>query len=103
MRIAVTGATGLVGSVLVPHLGGLGHEVIRVVRGARSGNDISWDPARNELDPHAFDGIDAVIHLAGAGIGDHRWTDDYKCELLESRTIGTRLVAEARAAAAAGP
>lgn len=103
MRIAVTGATGLVGSALVPHLGGLGHEVVRVVRGATSGTDISWNPAQRELDPHAFDGIDAVVHLAGAGIGDHRWTDDYKRELLESRTIGTRLVAEACASASDGP
>jgi uncharacterized protein (TIGR01777 family) len=103
MRIAVTGATGLVGSALMPHLRELDHDVIRVVRGTTSGTDISWDPARGRLDPHAFDGVDAVIHLAGAGIGDHRWTDDYKRQLLESRTIGTRLVADAIASATDGP
>ncbi len=93
----------MIGSALVPHLRGLGHDVVRVVRGDAFGSDISWDPARSQLDPHAFDGLDAVVHLAGAGIGDHRWTDDYKRQLLESRTIGTRLVADAIASATDGP
>ncbi len=53
--------------------------------------------------PHAFDGVDAVVHLAGAGIADHRWTDDYKRELRESRTIGTTLVAETIARSTNGP
>jgi uncharacterized protein (TIGR01777 family) len=103
MRVAITGATGLVGSALVPHLGELGHEVVRVVRGHASGTDISWNPADGQIDPRAFDGIDAVVHLAGAGIGDHRWTDDYKRELLQSRVRGTTLVAETIAAATNGP
>ena len=103
MRVAITGSTGLIGSALSTHLSSLDHEVIRVVRGNPSGTDIEWSPSESRLDPHAFEGIDAVVHLAGAGIGDHRWTDDYKREILESRTKGTSLVSEAVAAAENGP
>jgi len=103
MRIAVTGSTGLIGSALVPHLQQLGHEVVRVVRGGATGTDIAWSPSESRLDTHAFEGIDAVVHLAGAGIGDRRWTDDYKREILESRTKSTSLVSEAIAAAENGP
>ncbi len=103
MRIAVTGSSGLIGSALVPHLVATGHEVVRVVRGVTNGTDIGWSPADRRLDPGAFDGVDAVVHLAGAGIGDHRWTDDYKRQVLESRTVGTSLVAEAIASATDGP
>jgi len=103
MRVAITGVTGLIGSALKPHLESLGHEVIRVVRSNPSGTDIAWSPAEGRIDPHALDGIDAVIHLAGAGIGDKRWTDDYKRELLESRTKSTTLISEAIASADDGP
>lgn len=103
MRIAITGASGLIGSALQPQLRAQGHEVVRVVRGHATGTDISWSPAEGRLDAHAFDGIDAVVHLAGAGIADHRWTDRYKRALLESRTRGTTLVAEAIASATDGP
>jgi uncharacterized protein len=103
MRVAITGSTGLIGSALKPHLESLGHEVIRVVRSGPTGTDIVWSPAESRIEPHALDGIDAVVHLAGAGIGDHRWTDDYKRELLESRTKGTTLIAETIASADDGP
>ncbi len=103
MRVAITGVTGLIGSALKPHLESLGHEVIRVVRSSPSGTDIAWSPAEGRIDPHALDGIDAVVHLAGAGIGDKRWTDDYKRELLESRTKSTTLISEAIASADNGP
>ena len=103
MRIAITGVTGLIGSALKPHLESLGHEVVRVVRSNPSGTDISWSPADGRIDPHALDGIDAVVHLAGAGIGDKRWTDDYKRELLESRTKTTTLLSETIASADNGP
>ena len=103
MRVAVTGSTGLIGSALTPHLESLGHEVLRVVRGNPTGSDIVWSPAECRIDTHALDGVDAVVHLAGAGIGDKRWTDDYKRELLESRTKGTTLISEAIAAADDGP
>ena len=103
MRVAITGSTGLIGSALKPHLESLGHEVIRIVRGNPIGTDIVWSPAECRIDTHALDGVDAVVHLAGAGIGDKRWTDDYKRELLESRTKGTTLISEAIAAADNGP
>jgi uncharacterized protein (TIGR01777 family) len=103
MRIAITGSTGLIGSALRPHLESLGHEVIRVVRGTPTGTDISWSPADRRIDTHALDGIDAVVHLAGAGIGDKRWSDEWKRELLESRTKGTSLISEAVASAENGP
>jgi uncharacterized protein (TIGR01777 family) len=103
MRVAITGSTGLIGSALKPHLESLGHEVIRVVRNSPTGNDVVWSPAEGRIDPHALDGVDAVVHLAGAGIGDKRWTDAYKRELLESRTKGTTLISEAIASASGGP
>ena len=103
MRVAITGSTGLIGSALKPHLESLGHEVVRVVRSNPTGTDISWSPAEGRIDTHALDGIDAVVHLAGAGIGDKRWTDSYKRELVESRTKGTTLISEAIAAADDGP
>ena len=103
MRVAITGATGLIGSALKPHLESLGHEVVRVVRSNPTGTDVSWSPAEGRIDSHALDGIDAVVHLAGAGIGDKRWTDAYKRELMESRTKGTTLISEAIASADDGP
>lgn len=103
MRVAITGSTGLIGSALKPHLESQGHEVVRVVRSNPTGTDISWSPAEGRIDSHALDGIDAVVHLAGAGIGDKRWTDAYKRELMESRTKGTTLISEAIASADDGP
>ena len=103
MRVAITGVTGLIGSALKPHLESLGHEVVGVVRSSPQGSDILWSPAEGTLDPEALNGVDAVVHLAGAGIGDKRWTDSYKRELLDSRTKSTTLLAEAMIAAANGP
>ncbi len=94
-RIAVTGSSGLIGTALSRRLTEEGHEVVPVVRRQPNDNEIGWSVKENRIDDNAFDGIDAVVHLAGAGIGDHRWTDDYKRELLDSRTIGTSLVADA--------
>jgi uncharacterized protein (TIGR01777 family) len=104
MNILVTGASGLVGSALVPHLETLGHTVVRAVRREpRGDSERRWDPAAGSLAPGFLDGIDAVIHLAGAGIGDKRWTTDYKREILESRTKSTSLLAGAIAGAAVKP
>jgi uncharacterized protein (TIGR01777 family) len=103
MRIALTGASGLIGTALSRRLTADGHDVVPVVRRPPSDNEIGWSVADNRIDDGAFDGIDAVVHLAGAGIGDHRWTDDYKREILESRTVGTALVANAVATATDGP
>jgi uncharacterized protein (TIGR01777 family) len=62
-----------------------------------------WHPQQGTVDRHALDGVDAVIHLAGAGIGDRRWTPEYKRTLSESRVGPTRLIAEAIAAAPSKP
>ncbi|MFK8023708.1 MAG: TIGR01777 family oxidoreductase [Ilumatobacter sp.] len=95
MRIAITGASGLIGTALTDTLRAGGHEVVPVVRRAPGDNEIGWSVDEKRIDEGAFDGIDGVVHLAGAGIGDKRWTDDYKRELLQSRTVGTALVAQA--------
>ncbi len=103
MRIAITGASGLIGTALSARLKADGHEPVPVVRRAAGDNEIGWSIDDNRIDDGAFDGIDAVVHLAGAGIGDKRWTDDYKREILESRTVGTALVAKAVNEATNGP
>lgn len=103
MRVAVTGSTGLIGSALLPALRAAGHTPVAVVRGVAQPGDIGWDPRAGSIDPAAFVGIDAVVHLAGAGIGDRRWTDEYKREIHDSRTRSTNLLSEALAAVEGGP
>lgn len=98
MKIAVTGSTGLIGTALLPALRADGHDVVRVVRHDPQPADVVWDPAKGTIDVAALNGVEGVIHLAGAGIGDHRWTDVYKREVLESRTLGTQLIATSIAA-----
>ncbi|SNQ48923.1 conserved hypothetical protein [Frankia canadensis] len=94
MRIVMTGSSGLIGSTLVPALRGDGHQVTALVRRPpRAGDEIRWDPAAGRLDAAALAGTEAAIHLAGAGIGDHRWTASYRRELRESRIRGTDLLA----------
>lgn len=98
MRIAVTGSSGLIGSALTPHLRSVGHEVVRLVRRVTVAPDeITWDPAAGTVDLDALEGTDAVVHLAGAGVGDHRWTEAYKAVILGSRVEGTRTIATAMA------
>ncbi|MFM7093334.1 MAG: TIGR01777 family oxidoreductase, partial [Actinomycetota bacterium] len=95
MRIAITGASGLIGTALTSHLRGNGHETVSFVRRpAASPAEITWDPANGKLNAHDLEGVDAVIHLAGAGIGDKRWSESYKREILESRTRSTELLAQ---------
>src|SRR5436305_2880212 len=104
MKVVVTGSTGLIGSALVTNLRADGHEVRRLVRHApRAADETQWQPSTGFLDPAVVDGADAVVHLAGAGIGDHRWTDDYKREIRDSRVSGTTAVATAIAAATDKP
>ena len=93
MEIAVTGASGLIGSALCASLRADGHRVRPLVRRGATGDAIAWDPAAGTIDAASLEGVDAVVHLAGAGIGDKRWTDAYKREVLESRTKGTHLLA----------
>jgi len=95
-RIAVTGASGLIGSALVRSLTADGHEVVRLVRrGARGPGEVCWDPEGQYVDAAGLDGCDAVVNLAGAGVGDHRWTDAYKKQVRDSRVLGTAALAEA--------
>ncbi|WP_101256259.1 TIGR01777 family oxidoreductase [Streptomyces barkulensis] len=98
MRIAVTGSSGLIGRALVDSLRADGHEVLRLVRHpARTGEEVEWDPGRQYVDAAGLVGCEAVVHLAGAGVGDHRWTEAYKREIRDSRVLGTAAVAEALA------
>lgn len=94
MDIVVTGSSGFIGSALVPALRAAGHQVRRLVRQAASGPDeVVWDPAAGTIDVDGLVGVDAAVHLAGAGIADKRWTSARKQEILESRTQGTALLA----------
>ncbi len=105
MEIVIAGSSGLIGTALRESLTASGHRPIRLVRRPpRPGSDeIEWDPAGARLDRDAISGAGAVINLAGAGIGDRRWTDEYRRTLVESRTDTTSLLANACAAAAEPP
>lgn len=94
-RVAITGSTGLIGEALVEHLRERGDDVRRVVRSrdAAMGSDIYWSPSDGEIDAEDFEGLDAVIHLAGAPIGPRVWTDAVKREIMASRSEGTGLLA----------
>lgn len=95
-RIAITGASGLIGSALVGKLKSDGYTVQRLVRRPTvSSEEIFWNPVTQEIDLVALEGVDAVIHLAGAGVGDKRWTKKYKSEILNSRLLGTTTIANA--------
>ncbi|WP_405708627.1 TIGR01777 family oxidoreductase [Streptomyces xanthophaeus] len=99
MRIAVTGSTGLIGNALVKSLRSDGHEVVRFVRRAPAAADEArWDPAGGHVDRAGLTGCSAVVHLAGAGVGEHRWTARYKKEIRDSRVLGTAALAAALAA-----
>ena len=95
-RIAITGASGLIGSALVGHLKSEGHTVQRLVRRTPvSPDEVQWDPKTGYVDLEALRGVDAIIHLAGAGVGDKRWNKKYKAEILNSRLMGTTTIANA--------
>lgn len=91
MRFLISGASGLVGRALVPFLRSQRHEVVRLVRHRpASPDEVQWDPAGGELDHHQLKGIDAVIHLAGAGIAGHRWSRSVRDEIWRSRIQSAR-------------
>ncbi len=96
LRIAITGASGMVGRQLAAFLTAGGHEVFRFARGrtAREG-EIAWNPASGRIDHEALEGLNAVIHLAGENIAGGRWTEGRKAEIVASRVNGTKLLAEA--------
>ena len=103
MRVAITGASGLIGTALSTSLTAAGHDVVAMVRRPAGPGEIEWNPATGSLDPAALEGLDAVVHLAGAGIGDKRWSDAYRKEILDSRVLSTTLLAERMAASSSGP
>jgi uncharacterized protein (TIGR01777 family) len=96
LRIAITGASGLIGRQLAAFLTTGGHEVLRFARGrtAKDG-EIAWNPASGRIDHEALEGLDAVVHLAGENIAGGRWTEERKAEILASRIKGTALLVEA--------
>ncbi|MDH6519573.1 uncharacterized protein (TIGR01777 family) [Streptomyces sp. SAI-208] len=97
-RIAVAGASGLIGSALVRSLTADGHEVVRLVRRQpRDDGEVRWDPEAGRVDTAGLAGCDAVVNLAGAGVGSRRWTEAYKKRIHDSRVNGTAALARALA------
>jgi uncharacterized protein (TIGR01777 family) len=97
-RVAITGASGLIGSALSAFLRARGDDVLHLVRREpQTPREVRWEPALRKLDHRALSGLTAVVHLAGAGVGDHRWSPAYKKEILESRVNGTATIATALA------
>ena len=105
MLVAVTGASGLIGTALVRRLEAEGHRVLRLTRSQPTGPEAAhWDPAAGELDPDTLAKADAVVHLAAKGIGDRlRWTARTRRDILQTRVEGTGLVARTMAELAGGP
>ena len=93
MDVAITGSSGLIGTALAASLRREGHTVRPVVRTGGGPGTVRWDPAAGTIDEGALAGVDAVVHLAAAGIGDKRWTDARKEVVLRSRVDGTTLLA----------
>jgi hypothetical protein len=98
VKVVVTGSTGLIGTALVRALETRGDGVTRMVRRSPGTGEARWDPEAGQIEAAALEGHDAVVHLAGAGIGDHRWSEDHKRAVLDSRVKGTTLLASTVAA-----
>ncbi len=97
-RVAISGASGLIGTALSAHLSARGDDVVHLVRRQpTTSSEVGWDPSSRTLDPGDLSGLSAVVHLAGAGVADHRWTAAYKQEILSSRVDGTATIATALA------
>src|SRR5690242_13065590 len=98
MDVLITGASGLIGTALTHALEQRGDRVVRLSRhGAADDGEIGWDPRRGRIDAPALEGFDAVVHLAGEGIGEHKWTDEQKQRIRDSRVNGTSLLVGALA------
>ena len=95
-RVAVTGATGLIGTALVAQLKSDGYQVQKLVRRpVRTADEVFWDPIKGEIDTNSLEGVDSVFHLAGASVGGKRWSAAYRSEILNSRLLGTTTIATA--------
>ncbi|MDP9075688.1 MAG: TIGR01777 family oxidoreductase [Actinomycetota bacterium] len=103
MKVLVSGSTGLIGSALLPALRAHDHEVVSLVRRRPGSGEVGWDPADGVLDPADLAGIDSVVHLAGEGIGNKRWSAAQKQKILDSRLSSTDLLARRLAEVAPGP
>ena len=95
MRIAIAGASGLVGKALTPLLEAEGHEVVRLVRSSPKAGEIEWHPNQDSIDPAKLQEFDAIINLAGENVAEGRWTDEKKKKIHDSRVNGTHLLSEA--------
>jgi len=103
MKIAIAGASGLVGSALIPSLTNDGAAITRLVRGAAESGEIEWHPNQDQLNEQTLAGFDVIINLAGENIAGGRWTDEQKRKIRDSRVGGTHLLSEAIAKMAVKP
>src|SRR5688572_16419829 len=104
MKVAITGASGLIGTALRASLEGDGHQVLRIGRRAPAGPaDVQWSPNDGRIDSMRLAGVDAFVNLAGGSIAGGRWTERVKREILESRIRGTRTLVDAILAMSPSP
>lgn len=95
MKVAIAGASGLVGSALIPVLKKLGGQITRLVRSDPKAGDIEWHPNQDQVSSRSLEGFDVIINLAGENLAGGRWTDDLKRKIRDSRVNGTHLLSEA--------
>jgi len=101
--VVVTGSSGLIGSALRGALERAGHRMVPMVRSGATGDGVQWDPDRGAVDAGGLEGMGAVVHLAGEGIGSKRWNEAQKAKIRDSRVRGTSLLAETLAKLANPP
>jgi len=92
MKVIVSGSHGLIGTELVAQLTAAGHSVTRLVRGRAAEGEAAWDPSADTVEADKLEGHDAAVHLGGVGIGDHKWTDEHKRAVMDSRVVSTSLL-----------
>lgn len=96
MKLVITGASGLIGSAIVREAEKNKIEVVKLVRRTpKEKNESQWDPNKGVIDLAVLENSTAIVHLSGAGVGDHRWTKKYKKEILNSRVNSTETLANA--------
>jgi len=103
MKVAITGSSGLIGTALRDALRTRGDEIVRIVRANAQPGEVLWDLDAGTIDAAGLEGVDAVVHLAGEGIGEAKWSAEQKQKILDSRTLGTALLAETLAGLATKP